>query len=117
MTTANPRARRPLPLLNPEQIAGLKPELAEVIEYRKSGLKDYGPPHTNWADVIKAWDEDEFARDPTRLTVVCASAGFDGSQLKGMLAERFGIGHSTLELECHPCDDPLVDPHRSSEHA
>jgi len=40
-----------------------------------------------------------------------------GDELKGMLAERFGIGHSTLELECHPCDDPLVDPHRSSEHA
>ncbi len=40
-----------------------------------------------------------------------------GDELKGMLAERFGIGHSTLELECHPCDDPLIDPHRSSEHA
>ncbi|MGA5818109.1 radical SAM protein [Kitasatospora sp. NPDC094028] len=37
MTTTT-RARRPLPLLTPEQIAGLKPELAEVIEYRKSGL-------------------------------------------------------------------------------
>ncbi|MGZ4681290.1 MAG: cation diffusion facilitator family transporter [Acidimicrobiales bacterium] len=30
-----------------------------------------------------------------------------GDELKGMLARRFGIGHSTLELECHPCDDPL----------
>ncbi|MFJ2868264.1 radical SAM protein [Kitasatospora sp. NPDC087314] len=38
MTTAARRARRPLPLLNVEQIASLKPELAEVIEYRKSGL-------------------------------------------------------------------------------
>ncbi|MEV6861563.1 hypothetical protein AB0M44_11240 [Streptosporangium subroseum] len=37
MTTPS-RARRPLPLLTPPQIAGLKPELAEVIEYRKSGL-------------------------------------------------------------------------------
>ncbi|MCC5574456.1 radical SAM protein [Microtetraspora sp. AC03309] len=32
------RARRPLPLLTPDQISTLKPELAEVIEYRKSGL-------------------------------------------------------------------------------
>ncbi|MFE9425248.1 radical SAM protein [Kitasatospora sp. NPDC006697] len=38
MTTATPRGRRQLPLLSPEQIAGLKPELTEVIEYRKSGL-------------------------------------------------------------------------------
>ncbi|MDQ0778378.1 DNA repair photolyase [Streptomyces aurantiacus] len=30
--------RRPLPLLTVEQAAGLKPELTEVIEYRKSGL-------------------------------------------------------------------------------
>lgn len=36
MTTS--RARRSLPLLTSEQIAGLRPELAEVIEYRKSGL-------------------------------------------------------------------------------
>ncbi|MFJ1753354.1 radical SAM protein [Kitasatospora sp. NPDC088134] len=38
MTTAAPRRRRLLPLLTMEQIASLKPELANVIEYRKSGL-------------------------------------------------------------------------------
>lgn len=27
-----------------------------------------------------------------------------GDQVKVMLAARFGIRHSTLELECHPCD-------------
>ncbi|MFJ9381101.1 radical SAM protein [Streptomyces sp. NPDC101455] len=36
--TAPALARRPLPLLTAEQIGGLKPELADVIEYRKSGL-------------------------------------------------------------------------------
>ncbi|MFI7643285.1 hypothetical protein [Nonomuraea sp. NPDC049400] len=36
--TAPARARRALPLLTPTQIANLKPELADVIEYRKSGL-------------------------------------------------------------------------------
>lgn len=30
--------RRALPILSPEQIGGLKPALADVIEYRKSGL-------------------------------------------------------------------------------
>ncbi|MFI5534144.1 radical SAM protein [Kitasatospora sp. NPDC051853] len=36
--TAPARVRRPLPLLTPTQIEGLKPELADPIEYRKSGL-------------------------------------------------------------------------------
>jgi cobalt-zinc-cadmium efflux system protein len=29
-----------------------------------------------------------------------------GDELKTMLADRFGITHTTLELECHVCDDP-----------
>lgn len=29
-----------------------------------------------------------------------------GDALKALLAERFGIGHATLELECHGCDRP-----------
>jgi len=34
-----------------------------------------------------------------------------GGELKAMLAERFGIDHATLELECHPCEDPLTAEH------
>ncbi len=60
-------------------------------EHRASGLKDFGPPHSDWTDLAHAWDEDEFALDPTRMTLVCGSAGFDGNQFKGMLAERFDI--------------------------
>ncbi len=60
-------------------------------EYRDSTIKDYGPPHSTWRDVIKAWDEDECALDPTRLTILCGQAGFDGTQFKGLLAERFDI--------------------------
>ena len=60
-------------------------------EFRESGVKDYGPPHSTWNDVLDAWDEDEFALDPTRLTLVCGTAGFDGTQFKGLLAERFDI--------------------------
>jgi cobalt-zinc-cadmium efflux system protein len=29
-----------------------------------------------------------------------------GGRLKELLDHRFGITHATLELECHPCDDP-----------
>jgi cobalt-zinc-cadmium efflux system protein len=34
-----------------------------------------------------------------------------GDALKAMLADRFGIHHSTVELECHACDEPLPSPH------
>lgn len=38
MSAPIPTIRRPLPLLTSEQIAGMKPALTDVIEYRKSGL-------------------------------------------------------------------------------
>ena len=60
-------------------------------EFRASKLSDYGPPHSTWKDVIEAWNEDEFALDPTRLTLICGSAGFDGTQFKNLLANRFDI--------------------------
>ena len=60
-------------------------------EFRESGITDYGRPHATWKELIDAWDSDEFALDPTRLTLVCGRAGFDGTQFKGLLAERFDI--------------------------
>jgi len=59
--------------------------------FRASGITDYGRPHSTWKQLIDAWDGDEFALDPTRLTLVCGGAGFDGTQFKGLLAERFDI--------------------------
>ncbi len=35
--------------------------------------------------------EDEFCLDPTRMTLVCGTAGFDGTQFKGILADRYNI--------------------------
>ncbi|MGZ8445272.1 MAG: Orn/Lys/Arg family decarboxylase [Candidatus Binatia bacterium] len=66
---------------------------AEMVpaEYRASGIKDYGPPNSNWRDVVEAWSNDEFALDPTRLTLICGTAGFDGTAFKNLLAERFDI--------------------------
>ena len=60
-------------------------------EYRQSGFKDFLAPGTNWGDVVKAMREDEFYLDPTRMTLVCGTAGFDGTQFKGLLANRFNI--------------------------
>jgi arginine decarboxylase len=60
-------------------------------EFRASGVEDYGKPHATWDQVLHAWDEDEFALDPTRLTIVTGRAGFDGTQFKGLLASRFDV--------------------------
>jgi len=40
---------------------------------------------------VKAMREDEFALDVTRLTLVCGSAGFDGTQFKNLLAADYDI--------------------------
>jgi len=66
---------------------------AEMVPgaFRESGIRDYGWPHATWRDLVDAWDRDEFALDPTRLTLICGGAGFDGTQFKGLLAERFDI--------------------------
>ena len=60
-------------------------------EYRQSGFKDYLAPGTTWADVVHAMREDEFYLDPTRMTLVCGTAGFDGTQFKGLLASEYDI--------------------------
>jgi arginine/lysine/ornithine decarboxylase len=60
-------------------------------EFRNSGFVDYLTPGTNWAMAVKALREDEFALDATRLTLVCGSAGFDGTQFKNLLAADYDI--------------------------
>lgn len=60
-------------------------------EFRQSGFVDYLAPGASWADVVKSMREDEFFLDPTRMTLVCGTAGFDGTQFKGVLASRFNI--------------------------
>jgi arginine decarboxylase len=60
-------------------------------EYRKSGFVDFLRPGVNWGDIAKAMREDEFYLDPTRMTLVCGTAGFDGTQFKGILANKYNI--------------------------
>jgi len=60
-------------------------------EFRDSGFVDYLAPGTNWAVAAKALKEDEFALDATRLTLVCGSAGFGGTQFKNLLASEYDI--------------------------
>lgn len=60
-------------------------------EFRNSGFKDYLVPGTNWSDAALAVRDDEFFLDPTRITLVCGTAGFDGTQFKNMLADKYDI--------------------------
>jgi arginine decarboxylase len=60
-------------------------------EFRNSGFVDYLTPGVNWAVAAKALREDEIALDVTRLTLVCGSAGFDGTQFKNLLAAEYDI--------------------------
>jgi arginine decarboxylase len=60
-------------------------------EYRESGFVDFLAPGANWASVRRSLQDDEFCLDPTRMTLVCGTAAFDGTQFKGILANRYGI--------------------------
>jgi arginine decarboxylase len=66
---------------------------AEMIpaQYRASGFDDYGTPTGTWAHWLNALEEDEFMLDPTRITLLCGDAGYDGSQFKALLAEEHDI--------------------------
>ncbi len=67
------------------------PEEMIPAEFRASGLKEYGPPHATWKEAIDALDNDEFSLDPTRMTLICGSSGFDGTQFKNLLADRYDV--------------------------
>jgi arginine decarboxylase len=69
----------------------LSPEKMIPAEFRLSGLKDYITEGVTWVDVARAFREDEFILDPTRLTLVCGTAGYDGTQFKNLLAAEYEI--------------------------
>jgi len=60
-------------------------------EYRASGFEDFHADGVSWKTIYDAWVNDEFVLDPTRVTLLCGSAGFDGTSFKGMLASKFDI--------------------------
>ncbi|NLI28153.1 MAG: decarboxylase [Acetobacter sp.] len=66
---------------------------AEMIpeSFRNSDLQDYNDPDVSWGKAITAIRNDEFLIDPTRMTLSCGHAGFDGTTFKNVLAEKFNI--------------------------
>jgi arginine decarboxylase len=66
---------------------------AEMIpaEYRRSGFTDWGAPGWTMARTLEALAHDEFYLDPTRITLLCGAAGYDGTQFKSLLASEHDI--------------------------
>ncbi|MCP1243760.1 Orn/Lys/Arg family decarboxylase [Acetobacter lambici] len=66
---------------------------AEMIPdaFRKSGLADYNDPNISWDKALQSIKTDEFQLDPTRMTLSCGAAGFDGTTFKNILADKFNI--------------------------
>lgn len=60
-------------------------------EYRDTGINEYTAHDLSWADAAQAIRQDEFLLDPTRLTLLCGTAGFDGTSFKKLLADKYSI--------------------------
>jgi arginine decarboxylase len=60
-------------------------------EYRQTGFVDFLAAGANWATALRSMQEDEFCLDPTRMTLVCGTAGYDGTQFKNLLASKYNI--------------------------
>jgi arginine decarboxylase len=65
---------------------------AEMIpeKYRSKTMDAYDID-TPWSDVVDAWANDEFVLDPTRITLVCGTAGLDGTAFKSELMDKYDI--------------------------
>jgi arginine decarboxylase len=65
---------------------------AEMIpkKYRGKLVESYDID-TPWSDVVDAWADDEFVLDPTRITLVCGTAGLDGTSFKNELMDKYDI--------------------------
>jgi arginine decarboxylase len=83
LVNTNPLVNRYFRVLSP----------ADMIpaEFRPSGFTDYFKEGVTWREVLDSFKQDEFVLDPTRLTLVCGTAGYDGTQFKGLLASEFEI--------------------------
>jgi arginine decarboxylase len=59
-------------------------------QYRQSGIQL--PLAAGWAEMDRAWSQDEFVLDPTRLHLYVAATGIDGDTFKRRyLMDRYGI--------------------------
>ncbi|MCA9322650.1 MAG: ornithine decarboxylase, partial [Planctomycetes bacterium] len=60
-------------------------------EFRPSGLERFYDPGVGFTRMEDHWRQDEFALDPTRITVCIGNTGMDGDTFRKMLMDRFDI--------------------------
>jgi arginine decarboxylase len=61
-------------------------------EYRQSGIGEYYQRAQGWNRMERAWEEDEFVLDPTKITLFVGKTGVDGDTFKNKyLMDQFGI--------------------------
>ncbi len=61
-------------------------------KYRQAGLKEYYTKLDGWTRMEEAWEKDEFALDPTKITLYIGKTGVDGDTFKNKyLMDKFNI--------------------------
>lgn len=61
-------------------------------QHRESGVTSYFDAEQGWTDMWDCWEQDEFALDPTRVTLAVGGTGWDGDTFKtDILMDRYGI--------------------------
>jgi arginine decarboxylase len=60
-------------------------------EYRPSGVERFYDPETGFTRIEQAWRTDEFALDPTRITLHVGATGMDGDAFRKLLIEKYDI--------------------------
>jgi len=53
-------------------------------EFRQSGLEHYYRKDKGWNDIERAWAEDDFAVDPTKINLYTGHTGIDGDTFKNV---------------------------------
>jgi arginine decarboxylase len=68
--------------------------ISELIPkaYRQSGIQGYYSRTRGWSDIERAWAEDEFALDPTKITLFIGKTGIDGDTFKNeYLMDKYNV--------------------------
>ncbi len=60
-------------------------------EYRPSGLERFYDPESGFTRIEEHWRRDEFALDPTRVTLHVGATGMDGDTFRKLLMEKHDI--------------------------
>ena len=61
------------------------------VECRPSGMDAFYSPTDGFRRMEAAWDSDEFALDPTRLTLYVGKTGIEGDQFRKLLHDKHDI--------------------------